>query len=609
MKRGRLTLLLVLSCSPPLFAQAPVEYRVTFPAPEHHVMEVEVVFADAPPGSLHVHMSRSSPGRYAIHEFAKNVYDVRIDDGVGSAVRVTQPNASEWDVADHRGRVRVRYRVFGDRVDGTFLGVDTNHAHINIPAALMWASELEGRPVRVTFVPPSGSGWNIATQLHPTTDPLTFTAGNLQYLIDSPAELSRFALRTFELDGHRFRIALHHDGTDMEADAFARDVARIVKEEEAVFGEFPEYEPGGYTFLADFLPYVIGDGMEHRNSTVMTSTGALRDAAERADILGTVSHEFFHNWNIERIRPRSLEPFDLADANMASELWLGEGFNEYYGHLVLQRAGFASLPETAAKWGADIDVIVRSPARKYRSVEDMSRMAPFVDVAAITDRTNLDNTFISYYTWGEAIALALDLSLRERSGGAITLDDYMRALWVKFGKPSGAAEGLVARPYTTADARECLAEVAGDSAFADEFFARYVQGREVADYAALLARAGLLLRQRNAGRAWIGALQFRSIRGSLHIARPTIEDTPAFAAGLDRDDELLLLDGEGVDAASRVDEILRRHKPGDQIKARIRRRGVVSDVTMTTVEDPTLELVPLDAPSPAQRALRAAWLH
>jgi predicted metalloprotease with PDZ domain len=602
---------LVLAFCTPAFAQSPITYRVSFRAPEHHWMQVEVRFSDVPAGPLHVMMSRTSPGRYAIHEFAKNVFDVEIDDGTGAALKAERPNPSEWDVSGHAGVVRVRYRVFGDRTDGTFLGVDPTHAHINIPAALMWAQGLEDRPVRVAFDPPAGSGWRVATQLHPTSDPNTFTAANLSYLIDSPTEVSNFALKTFQVGPETFRLAVHHDGTDREAEALARDVEHIVREEAAVYGELPAYEGGTYTFLADYLPYATWDGMEHRNSTFMTSSGALRVPDERASILGTVSHEFFHGWNVERIRPRSLEPFNLEEANMSGELWLAEGFTNYYGYLILQRAGLASLDETAATWGRTLDTVIRSPARAHRTAEDMSRMAPFVDAAASADRTNLDNTFISYYTWGEAIALGLDLTLRERSAGAITLDDYMRAMWTKYGKPGGRAEGIVDHPYAMQDARQCLAEVSGDRAFADEFFDRYIQGHEVVDYETVLGKAGLLLRRRSPGRGWIGPLPLSFDQGRAQVSSPTIEGTPAYVAGLDQDDEIVLFDGEAIATSTRVDEILERHKPGDELKVRIQRRGASMDLTVTMVEDQRLELVPIETNrplTPSERALRDAWL-
>ena len=259
--------------------------------------------------------------------------------------------------------------------------------------------------------------------------------------------------------------------------------------------------------------------MEHRNSTAMSSSGALRVPEERLDIISTAAHEFFHSWNVERIRPKSLEPFNLDEANVSGELWLAEGFTSYYEALILQRAGFAGIAQTAETLGGALDTVIRSPARKYRSAVDMSRMAPFVDAAVWGDRTNFDNTYISYYTWGTAIALGLDLSLRERSGGRITLDDFMRALWQEYGRPAGP-EGVVTHPYTRRDLRDRLAEVSGDREFADDFFDRFVEGRDVADYETLLGRAGMLLRKRSPGRAWIGPLVLSVDRGSPRITAP-----------------------------------------------------------------------------------------
>src|SRR4029450_5438481 len=147
----------------------------------------------------------------------------------------------------------------------------------------------------------------------PGADPFTFTAPNLQYLMDSPTEVSAFSLRTFTVpdvpDSPTFRLVVHHTGTDAELDTLAASVARIVREARNVYGEYPAYEGKTYTFIADYLPYASGDGMEHRNSTVVTSSGSIRD--RRGDLLGTVAHEFFHCWNVERIRPRSLETLDL----------------------------------------------------------------------------------------------------------------------------------------------------------------------------------------------------------------------------------------------------------------------------------------------------------
>lgn len=571
-------------------------------------MQVEVTFADVPAGTLQVLMSRTSPGRYAVHEFAKNVFDVHVDDGAGVPLRYERPNTSQWDVVAHSGAVRVRYKVFGDQVDGTFLGIDTTHAHINIPAALMWARGLEGRPVRVTF--DGAPGWKVATQLRPTSDPQTFTAPNLQYLVDSPAELSNFSLRTFRLD-QEFRIALHHEGSEADADRFAAGVERLVREERAIFGELPAFE-APYTFIADFVPHAASDGMEHRNSTILTSPVSLRTADRQLDVLGTAAHEFFHSWNIERMRPRSLEPFKLDAPNPSGELWFGEGFTNYYEQLTMHRSGLWSIEHFTARLSDNLDMVVRSPARKYISAEDASRFGQFIDQASWSDPTNFDNSFLSYYEWGAAIGLGLDLSLRARTEGKVTLDDYMRRLWREFGRAKPAVEGAVARPYTMQDLRQTLADISGDRAFAGEFFDRYIQGREVVDYRQLLARAGLVLRKIRPGRPWIGPVEVDFSEGFPRISTATIEDTPAYAAGLDRGDHLLSLDGTAISAPGRLDELVQRRTPGDRLRMSIRRRGVTQDLTIAIEEDPRLQIVPVETtgrpPTPAERAFRDAWL-
>jgi predicted metalloprotease with PDZ domain len=349
--------------------------------------------------------------------------------------------------------------------------------------------------------------------------------------------------------------------------------------------------------------------MEHRNSTVMTSSGSIRGS--RANLLDTVAHEFFHNWNVERIRPRSLEPFDLERANMSGELWLAEGFTQYYGPIALSRAGLEELSSTAATLADLIQTVTTSPGREVRSAEEMSRMAPFTDGGRTGDRTNWNDTYISYYPFGGAIALALDLSLRERSGDRVSLDDFMRAMWRVHGKPGGSREGYVDRPYTIDDAERRLAEVS-DVAFARDFFARYVHGREVPDFSKLVQSAGLAIRHANAGRAWWGDVRLESRNGA-RIAASPLANTPAYKAGLDVDDVVRQLDGMRVTAAEDIATVLRRHKPGDTISVEFAdRTGATTQTKIALVEDPQIEMVAVDLAggtlSPEQRAFRRAWL-
>jgi predicted metalloprotease with PDZ domain len=503
----------------PSSAAEAVRYRFSFPEPSQRWMQVDATFAELTAAPLQLRVSRSSPGRYAIHDFAKNVYDVRAYDSNGSMLRLERADDAGWTVPAHAGSVTIKYKVYGNRLDGTYLAIDSSHAHINMPAAIMWARGFDDRPVTLTFVPPAGAQWQVATQLHPGASATEFTAPNLQYLIDSPVEFGPVTIETFTIGPQTFRFAAHQTGTRTELQAFVKDVAKIVRREEAIFGEFPSYEPGYYTFLADYLPYANGDGMEHRNSTVMTSPGSIGNA--RAELLDTVAHEFFHSWNVERIRPRSLEPFDLDQTSVSGELWLAEGFTQYYGPLALQRAGLLEPGATPRILSSILTNVGVESGRLARSAEEISRLAVF------TDRTDGDPPstvldVMSYYQLGAAIALSLDLSLRERSGGQVSLDDFMREMWRRYGKPGGAREGYVDRPYTIADAEATLAAVSGDADFARDFFARYIQGRELADYGHLLMPAGFLVRTASRGR--VDVVPVESAGGMLTPAQREFRD-------------------------------------------------------------------------------------
>jgi predicted metalloprotease with PDZ domain len=615
MLRRALIVVLLVAAGRSASAQATVAYRLSFPERVHRVMHVEVTFLDVPAGPLQLRMSRSSPGRYAIHEFAKNVFGVTATDTAGRPLTIVRPNPHQWDVSGHDGSVRVTYRVYGDRVDGTYLAIDADHAHINMPAALMWARGFENRPSSVRFETPPGAGWRVATQLMPGSDAFTFSAPNLQYLMDSPTEVSAFALRTFTVqDSARtpvFRLAVHHAGSDGDLDTFARDVESIVREARYVFSEYPAFEGNTYTFIADYRPGTSGDGMEHRNSTIVTSASSI--GAGRDDLLDTIAHEFFHSWNVERIRPKSLEPFNFEDANMSGELWLAEGFTSYYGPLLLSRTGLIDVKEFARQMGSAVNAVTVGPGRRLRSPIEMSQQAPFVDAATSIDRTLGDNGFISYYTWGQALGLALDLTLRDRSDGKVTLDDFMRLLWERHGKPGGVPAGLVAKPYTLADVESALAAVSGDPAFADDFFARYIEGREVADYARLLARAGLILRPVNPGRASLGLLRLQDAGNGVQLTAPSPFGTPAYDAGLDRDDVIQLLGGTRISNIADVSRVLANRKPGDGMPIVFERKGRQVQAAVTLVEDPRREVVTAEeAGQPltdAQRRFRDTWLR
>jgi predicted metalloprotease with PDZ domain len=587
------------------------QYRIAFPAPEHHYAEVEVIFSAAPP-TLEARMSRSSPGRYAVHEFAKNVFEVHAFDGKGKELAVVRPNPYQWNVSGHDGAVRITYKIFGNHVDGTYLGIDGTHAHMNIPATFMFARGFDARPIRVTFVQPNGKAWKVATQLFPTSDPFTFTAPNFQYFMDSPTEMSDFGIRSFKVknpDGKEFTIvtAVHHDGPDSALDEYVAGTEKIVREQAAVYGEFPEFDNGVYTFLGDYVPWGGGDGMEHRNSTVVASPTSFKNPQAVRGALGTVSHEFFHAWNVERIRPKGLEPFNFEEANMSGELFIAEGFTQYYGGLLLARAGLRPADQTVVNLANSALGVAASPARQFRSPVQMSQLAPFSDAARSVDQTNFSYSFISYYTYGSAIALALDLELRGRSAGKLSLDDFMRAMWKAHGKPGGPQPAIIAKPYTLQDAHDRLAEVSGDRTFADDFFARFIVGSEAPDYAKLLAPAGIVVRKRNPGAGWTGLQMDR--QDAATVGSLVAFGTPAFDAGIELGDVITSVDGA---AFTTLPAALKNKKPGEQVAIEFRKpSGEVVKRHLTLAEDPGMMAATIESTggtlTPEMKAFRQSW--
>ncbi|WP_262385923.1 M61 family metallopeptidase [Hymenobacter sp. BT491] len=585
-------------------AQSPVQYTVAFPNAVHHEAQVTAVFTEVKPGTLQVRMARSSPGRYALHEFAKNVYNVQATDSKGKALSISRSDPYSWDVSGHDGTVRFAYTLFGDRTDGTYAGIDFQHAHLNMPATLAYARGFEQRPIEVRFDAPAS--WQVATQLRPDGKG-TYFAPHLQYLMDSPTSLGAQKVRSWQEQGRTIEMSVLHDGTDAELDAYVDQAKKVVKEAAAVFGELPAYDFGRYTFVANYLPGTSGDGMEHRNSTSITSARPLRTGA--LDNLGTVSHEFFHSWNVERIRPKSLEPFDFDRANMSEALWFAEGFTQYYGDLLLRRAGAFTDKQYLEEVSGLVNAMVNSPGAQQYSPVQMSQQAPFVDAAVSIDPNNRSNTYLSYYYIGAVNALALDMLLRQNY--KTDLDAFMRAVWQQYGKPQ--RDYAPEHPYTLPDLQRVLGQVSRDTAFAGRFFRQHLLGHEQLKFDELLAPAGLVVRKAHAGQASLGfnRLTFNP-DSTVTVAGTTIISSPLYRAGLDREDQITKLDGQRIVNRKTLVDLLANHKPGDVLPVEYRSRGQQRTAQVTLAEDPLVEVVPYETVkqplTKKMKTFRAAWL-
>jgi predicted metalloprotease with PDZ domain len=274
------------------------------------------------------------------------------------------------------------------------------------------------------------------------------------------------------------------------------------------------------------------------------------------------------------------------------------------------RSGLTPANDLRAFVG-DVAYLLGTPGSQYRSARDMSRLAPLVDGSSDDFPKYWSNDFVSYYSYGDAVALGLDLTLRARSKSRITLDDFMRAMWRAYGKPGGPAPGLVGKPYTIADVQAQLAAVSGDPSFAAEFVRRYIAGTEKVDYASLLLRAGFVLRK-PAGKASLGQLRLQKGEKGLRVVNSTLIGSPVYKAGVDLDDEVLSVGGIAVAAPEDVAKALTGKAVGDRVEIVFLRRGQEVRATAALGEPTELEVVTVESMgtplSSEQKLFREAWL-
>lgn len=601
MKRLSLLAILFLA-SQLLWAQNAIEYTLSFENAVHHEAFISMMIPQIPTGPLKVRMSRSSPGRYATHEFGKNIYDVHAYDADGKEIDIHQTEGDVYEIPQHKDRVKITYTLFGNLVDGTYDGIDDRHAHLNMPATFLWVPSMQERPMKVKFI--LAPTWKVATQLHPENG--FYSAPNLQYFMDSPIELSNYRTSAWEVanpDGLKQSVGIvfHGENSDAAYTDFESKVKKIVNEEQAVYGELPKYDYGQYRFQFDVLPTNDGDGMEHRNSTCITYQGESLDKVE-SGVLSTTAHEYFHSWNVERMRPKTIEPFNFEHANMCDGLWFAEGFTQYYGNLVLERSKIKSMDEFITTQGNYLNSVLNSPGANKYSPIFMSQRAVFDDAGVAIDETNNSNIFSSYYLYGDITALALDLTLRYQFG--LTLDDYMRAVW--------KAHGKTEIPYHIEDLQNILGEVTHSPDFAKYFFSKYIYGSEKADYTSLLAHAGFVFTRAKADEAWIGNNRFTTSDGKVMINSPAIQGTPIYVAGLDAGDAITQLDDTKITSVNDLNSFLKSKKPGDEVKVYFESFGQDKTAIIKLANNPTISVISYESAgkevTPEIAKFRAAWL-
>ena len=597
-----------------------IKYWLAMPHPTSHLFEVtiEVELPDDPSlTSLDFQMPKWSPGRYAVFDFAKNVQEVKAREACPAGLDCTLPDSNLTRVDDQTWRVDIprnrhsgmslmfSYKVFGNDLSGTFSQLDSRHANINGGCVFMYVVNHKPDPVSLSIKAPTG--WHIVNGRTDKKDQTEFEFANWDFLIDTPTEVSPdWTDDTFTVDGKTYHVVVHSLGAEGgKRPALLRDLEKIVRTETAMWGP-PEFE--SYTFLIHFAnDGHSNDGMEHLTSTEIIQPGALGEGTTYEETLDTAAHEFFHVWNVKRLRPAELGPWDFTRPANTRGLWIAEGITNYYGHLMQRRAGIWNDAKFFSALGDQISDIENSPGRKLMSAEESSLAAPFIDDAPQAQQTNLSNSSISYYPKGETIAVVLDLLIRGQTKGLASLDDVMRRMYDEFYlQGPNASYYLRGRGYSSDDFARVASAVAGREL--TDFFKRYVRGVEMLPYEQAFAQAGLRFVREPRAPVTVGITADEEEKTSFRIAnvRP---DSPAAAAGLEQDDVIALMGGVKLTPAN-LTRTVSRYKPGDRVPLVVQRGGKTLNLTITMGE-PLLFNYRIEEDGNASveaKAIRAAWL-
>jgi predicted metalloprotease with PDZ domain len=573
-----------------------ISFTVSMSKPHTHLLEVEMRLRSARlPAQVNFVMPVWAPGSYLIREFERHVQGFAASNAQGVALRWQKMNKNTWRVETNGAReLRITYQVYANELSVRTNDLNDRHANWNNVALLMYPEGHLNAPSTLRVVP--FNNWQVATGLPAVPgQPNTFRAENFDVLYDSPVEVSLFKTISFEVRGVPHRIVIDGEGNyDMER--MRRDVIKIVETLIAMMGDIPYRD---YTFILH--AHTRGDGaLEHLNSvSFIMERNSFRGASYSLYFLPVMAHEFFHLWNVKRIRPDTLGPFDYTRENYTRLLWVAEGITEYYGLLATRRAGLISEQEYLDKLASEIELVQSKPGRFEMSVEEASFDAW---IKYYRQDENSVNSQISYYDKGQLLGLLLDLEIRRLSNGTKSLDDVMRYLYTEFYKKN--------RNYTPEDFQRASELMAGKSL--ENFFARYVRGREELDYNAGLSAVGLQLGANDPAKPPVERLIFGAElaqEGDRLMVRRVYAGTPAYDQGLNAGDQILAMDGMRVSQQLFLARLAEK-RPGDSINLTLFRDDDlrVFAIKLGSRVATDYRILPVKEPTPEQIKRYKAWI-
>jgi len=570
----------------------PIRYTLRFPAPHTHYVEVEATYPSGGRPQVDLMMAVWTPGSYLIREYERHVEGVTATGAGGRALGAVKTAKNRWRVDTGGGAaVTVTYRVYGREMTVRNNWVEAGFAMLNGAPTFITLADRTPRPHEVRIdMPAAWKGSQTALPPIPG-QPHAYRAEDFDTLVDSPLVLGNPVVKSFDVAGTAHHLVLEGDPSLFDADRAAADIRRIVEAGVATMGpfEYPHYH---------FLNMVVetGGGLEHKNSFLtMSNRFVTRTRQPYINWLSLVAHEYFHNWNIKRLRPVELGPFDYETENHTKSLWVAEGVTDYYGALLVRRAGITTTPEYLDMLSNSIEAVQTRPGRRVQSAE----MASFDTwIKQYRPDENSPNTSIDYYDKGATIAFLLDATIRKATAGGKSLDDAMR---LAYGRYSGA------RGFTPVQFQQAMSETAGTDLSA--WFAQVLTTTDELDFSTALDWFGLRFApvDPRALRATTG-LVTRNDSGRLVVSQVR-RHTPAYDSGINVDDEILAIDDLRV-RADGLTARMEQYRAGETVRVLVARRDRLMIVPVTLGAEPgrpwRLQVKP-DATT-EQQARLTAWL-
>lgn len=553
-----LALLILISVSF-IHAQS-VSYKLSMPKPQNHQFHVEMTLADFKEKSIDVSLPVWSPGSYLVREFSKNVNLVKAFDENGNQIKVVKKKKNTWTIKKGKEKnVTVKYEVYSFELSVRTSFLDLTHGFVSGSGVFMFVEDHMDIAGQLEVFPYEGFS-TVSTAL-PTNKKFLYDFSNYDHLVDCPIEIGNQVVFDFNASGVKHTVAIYGDGNYL-IDELKTDMAKIIEEETKVFGQNPNKD---YLFIIHNVVKGQG-GLEHKNSTTLSVNRWTYGGSNYVKFLNLVAHEYFHLWNVKRIRPIELGPFDYNQENYTDMLWVMEGFTSYYDELILLRAGYYTQTQFLSKLESAINYVEGSTGSRIQPLAHASFDAW---IKAYRPNENSSNTTMTYYSRGSVIAALLDVMIIKNHKGKKSLDDFLQSLYAEFYVKKN-------RGFTSEEFKNELESFVGINL--DSFYSKYIDGTEIPPYKEIFGHVGIDVEDVSTTLPSFGARLVNS--GGKTLIKSIRSNSAAEDAGLSVNDEIIGCNGYRVEKAD-VESVMRELAAGDELELLISRDEILFSVNFS----------------------------